>query len=154
MGFPCQWRSLSSSNLVPVHLVRISMLPSFETTMMTTATIAIMTTTFMLLKIATSNPRSVTPSLISWMALLVPSQSVATTICVAGLITALVSIHHQQFLRLEACSRAKWWENDPHQGRDLDQHGYPAWFRGLHLILTLVIIIIINTKQLNSSSPW
>jgi len=58
---------------------------------------------------------SVTPSLISWMALLVPSQSVATTICVAGLITAL--------------------------GKDLDQHGYPAWFRGLHLILTLGAVL-------------
>merc|ERR1719397_2005709 len=58
---------------------------------------------------------SVTPSLVAWMALLVPSQPAATTICVAGLITAL--------------------------GKDLDQHGYPAWFRGLSLILTLGAVL-------------
>ena len=56
----------------------------------------------LLLKPATSSPRY------TWLALLVPSQFVATIICVAGLITALVnvrrlrrlitvSIRHQQF---------------------------------------------------------
>jgi len=54
---------------------------------------------------------SVTPSLIAWAALLIPNQPAATTLCVAGLATALVL--------------------------DLKQQGYPDWFRGLRLILTL-----------------
>lgn len=76
MGIPCEWRSFPATILVPVHLVRencrkVSLRRRFL--------------------------RSVTPSLVAWMALLVPSQPAATTICVAGLITALVhfSLHQQ-----------------------------------------------------------
>jgi len=54
---------------------------------------------------------SVTPSLVAWVALLIPNQPAATTLCVAGLTTALVL--------------------------DMKQQGYPDWFRGLRLILTL-----------------
>jgi len=58
---------------------------------------------------------SVTPSLIAWAALLIPNQAAATTLCAAGLTTALVL--------------------------DLKQQGYPDWFRGLRLILTLGAVV-------------
>jgi len=58
---------------------------------------------------------SVTPSLIAWAALLIPNQTAATTLCAAGLTTALVL--------------------------DLKQQGYPDWFRGLRLILTLGAVV-------------
>merc|ERR1712156_431590 len=61
---------------------------------------------------------SVTPSLVAWVALLIPNQPAATTLCVAGLTTALVL--------------------------DMKQQGYPDWFRGLRLILTLVNMDHIN----------
>jgi len=58
---------------------------------------------------------SVTPSLVAWVALLIPNQPAATTLCVAGLTTALVL--------------------------DMKQQGYPDWFRGLRLILTLGAVL-------------
>jgi len=58
---------------------------------------------------------SVTPSLVAWAALLIPNQAAATTLCAAGLTTALVL--------------------------DLKQQGYPDWFRGLRLILTLGAVV-------------
>jgi len=58
---------------------------------------------------------SVTPSLVAWVALLIPNQPAATTLCAAGLTTALVL--------------------------DLKQQGYPDWFRGLRLILTLGAVV-------------
>jgi len=58
---------------------------------------------------------SVTPSLIAWAALLIPNQAAATTFCAAGLTIALVL--------------------------DLKQQGYPDWFRGLRLILTLGAVV-------------
>ena len=75
MGFPCEWRSFPATILVPVHLVRDN-LPKIS--------------------LRRKFLRSVTPSLVAWMALLVPSQPAATTICVAGLITALVHFSLQQ----------------------------------------------------------
>ena len=75
MGFPCEWRSFPATILVPVHLVRDN-LPKIS--------------------LRRKFLRSVTPSLVAWMALLVPSQPAATTICVVGLITALVHFSLQQ----------------------------------------------------------
>lgn len=54
---------------------------------------------------------SVTPSLLAWTALLLPSQPAAFTLCTSGLLAALVL--------------------------DLKQQGYPAWFRGLRFLLSL-----------------
>lgn len=54
---------------------------------------------------------SVTPSLIAWASLLTPSLPAATSLCITGLTAAMVL--------------------------DLRQAGYPAWFRGLRLLLTL-----------------
>ena len=58
---------------------------------------------------------SVTPSLISWTALLAPSATVGVPICVTGLLMAAAV--------------------------DLKQPSYPPWFRSLRFILTLFAVI-------------
>ena len=58
---------------------------------------------------------SVTPSLIAWVALLIPNFIVSCSLCSAGLLAALIL--------------------------DLQQQGYPGWFRGLRFILSLGAIL-------------
>ena len=80
--------------------------------------------------------RSVTPSLIAWTSLLLPSLPAQISLCTAGLTAALVSLlllllHLLLLLPVLLLLLI-------YQVLDLKQLGYPAWFRGLRFILSLV----------------
>jgi len=64
---------------------------------------------------------SVTPSLLAWVALLVPNMMVSYTTIISGLVAAFIM--------------------------DIKHGGYPAWFRGLRFLLTFCAAVSLITSM-------